>query len=75
MKLNNSSQRNRLRDENFLENKKQGKSKYRSAAVLQAILTSDDGQYRPKHVVYRRQSEDDAQLVIKVLKFVLYFII
>jgi hypothetical protein len=53
----------------------QGKSKYRSAAVFQAILTPYDGQYRPKHVVYRRQSENEAQLVIKVLKLVLYFTI
>jgi hypothetical protein len=57
------------------KNKKQGKGKCRSASVFQTILTPDDGQYRPKHVVYRRQSENDAELVIKVLKFVLYLII
>jgi hypothetical protein len=44
---------------NYTSDKKQEtrKNKYRSAAVLQAILTPDDGQYTPKHVVYRRQSE------------------
>jgi hypothetical protein len=55
--------------------KKQGKSKCRSATVFQAILTPDDGQCRPKHVVYRRRGENDTQLVIKVLKFVFCFII
>jgi hypothetical protein len=45
----------------------------RIAAVFYAILTPHDGQRRPKHVACRRRSESDTQLVIQVLKFVLYF--
>jgi hypothetical protein len=58
-----------IHTKNYTSDKKQETSKYRSAAVFQEVLTPDDGQYRPKHVVYRRQSENDARLVIKDLKF------
>jgi hypothetical protein len=53
------------------------KGKYGSAAVFNTILTLDDGQCRPKHVVCRRQSENDTTCnkSFKILKFMLYFII
>jgi hypothetical protein len=47
------------------------KNKYRNEAVFNAILTTNDGQRRPKHVVCRRWSKSDTQLVMKILKFML----
>jgi hypothetical protein len=40
-----------------------------SEAVVQAIITPGDGQRRSKHVVCRRRSESDTQLVLKVFEF------
>jgi hypothetical protein len=51
------------------------KKQIQDVQQFEAILIPDDGQCRPKHVVCRRRRESDTQLVMKVLKFVLYFII
>jgi hypothetical protein len=58
---------------NYTSNKQQTiKSKYRSAAVFNAILTPDGGQCRPKHVMCTEDKVKMSQLLIKVLKFMLY---